>query len=72
MRGGPRHHSSAIAQFPAPKRLQHFMLQLRDMDDVGNTYYLCQDRRVPSDTAKIGFLRLRLTEGSAPVSRREP
>jgi len=44
---GPRHHSLAMAQFPAPKRLHHFMLQLRDMDDVGNTYYLCQDRRVP-------------------------
>jgi biphenyl-2,3-diol 1,2-dioxygenase len=44
---GPRHHSIAIAQFPAPKRLHHFMLQLRDMDDVGNTYYLCQDQRVP-------------------------
>jgi len=44
---GPRHHSIAIAQFPAPKRLHHFMLQVRDMDDVGNTYYVCQDRRVP-------------------------
>lgn len=47
MHCGPRHHSLAIAQFPAPKRLHHFMLQLQDMDDVGSTYYLCQDRRVP-------------------------
>ncbi|MCZ7562626.1 MAG: VOC family protein [Burkholderiales bacterium] len=44
---GPRHHSIAIAQFPAAKRLHHFMLQVREMDDVGNTYDLCQDRRVP-------------------------
>jgi 2,3-dihydroxybiphenyl 1,2-dioxygenase len=50
---GPRHHSIAIAQFPAPKRLHHFMLQLRDMDDVGNTYYLCRDRRVPI-TSSLG------------------
>ncbi|NJN40470.1 MAG: 2,3-dihydroxybiphenyl 1,2-dioxygenase [Gammaproteobacteria bacterium] len=47
LHSGPRHHSIAIAQFPAPKRLHHFMLQLRDMDDIGNTYYLCQDRQVP-------------------------
>lgn len=44
---GPRHHSLAIAQFPAAKRLHHFMLQVRDFDDVGSTYDLCQDRRVP-------------------------
>lgn len=44
---GPRHHSIAIAQFPAAKRLHHFMLQLRNADDVGATYDLCQDRCVP-------------------------
>jgi 2,3-dihydroxybiphenyl 1,2-dioxygenase len=44
---GARHHSLAMAQFPAPKRLHHFMLQARDFDDVGSTYDLCQDRRVP-------------------------
>jgi len=43
----PRHHSIAIVQFAAPKRLHHFMLQVRNLDDVGNTYYLCQDQRVP-------------------------
>jgi len=43
----PRHHSIAIAQFPAAKRLHHFMLQLRDMRDVGSAYDRCQDRRVP-------------------------
>jgi biphenyl-2,3-diol 1,2-dioxygenase len=44
---GPRHHSIAIAQFPAAKRLHHFMLQVRNTDDVGATHDLCQDRRVP-------------------------
>lgn len=47
LHAGPRHHSLAIAQFPAPKRLHHFMLQVRDFDDVGSTYDLCQDRRIP-------------------------
>jgi len=50
---GPRHHSIAIAQFPAAKRLHHFMLQVRDVDDVGNTYYLCQDQGVPI-TSSLG------------------
>ena len=53
MHCGPRHHSIAIAQFPAPKRLHHFMLQLRDTDDVGSTYYLCKDQRVPI-TSSLG------------------
>lgn len=44
---GPRHHSLAIAQFAAPKRLHHFMLQVRQMDDIGSTHDLCQDRRIP-------------------------
>jgi 2,3-dihydroxybiphenyl 1,2-dioxygenase len=47
LHSGPRHHSLAIAQFAAPKRLHHFMLQLRLMDDVGSTHDLCQDRRIP-------------------------
>jgi len=44
---GPRHHSLAFAQYPAPKRLHHFMLQLRDLDDVGTTYDACLDRGIP-------------------------
>jgi biphenyl-2,3-diol 1,2-dioxygenase len=50
---GPRHHSIAFAQFPAPKRLHHFMLQLCNIDDIGSTYDLCQDRRVPI-TSSLG------------------
>jgi 2,3-dihydroxybiphenyl 1,2-dioxygenase len=47
MHCGPRHHSLAFAKFPAPRRLHHVMLQLRDMDDVGTTYDLCAERGVP-------------------------
>ena len=47
LHSGPRHHAMAIAQFAAPKRIHHFMLQLRDMDDIGSTYDLCQDRCIP-------------------------
>jgi 2,3-dihydroxybiphenyl 1,2-dioxygenase len=47
LHSGPRHHSIAIAQFPAARRLHHFMLQLHRLDDVGTTFDLCQDRRIP-------------------------
>lgn len=30
-----RHHSLATGQFPSPKRLNHLMLEFRDMNDVG-------------------------------------
>ena len=44
----PRHHSLAFAAMPqAPKRLHHFMLQANSLDDVGSTYYLCQNQQVP-------------------------
>jgi biphenyl-2,3-diol 1,2-dioxygenase len=42
----PRHHTLAFLappQRPA-KRLRHFMLQLNSLNDVGATYYLCQDK----------------------------
>lgn len=41
-----RHHSIAFGEIPMPKRLAHFMLQLKSVDDVGATYYLCQDKGV--------------------------
>ena len=50
---GPRHHSIAIAQFPAPKRLHHFMLQVRQLNDVGATFDLCLAGCVPI-TAGLG------------------
>lgn len=44
----PRHHTIAIVAMPnPPKRLNHFMLQLQSLDDVGATYYLCQDQGIP-------------------------
>jgi biphenyl-2,3-diol 1,2-dioxygenase len=46
MHCNPRHHSIAFGVIPAKKRLMHFMLQTRHVDDVGSTYYLCQDRGI--------------------------
>src|ERR1700756_1974343 len=42
----PRHHTLAFGQFPGRKRLLHFMLQVRSIDDVGSTLYLAQDRGI--------------------------
>jgi len=33
-----RHHTIAIAAFPVPKRIHHFMLQARTIDDVGHAF----------------------------------
>jgi 2,3-dihydroxybiphenyl 1,2-dioxygenase len=43
----PRHHSLAIGPGPRPKRAWHIMLQVQSIDDVGSTYYLCQEKGVP-------------------------
>lgn len=43
----PRHHTLALAQGPRPKRMWHVMLQVQSIDDVGSTYYLCQEQGVP-------------------------
>ena len=44
----PRHHTIAFFARPnPPKRLNHFMLQVQSMDDVGSTYDLCQDQGTP-------------------------
>ncbi len=42
----PRHHTLALVPVPAPKRLHHFMLQLRSVNDVGSTMYLVQDKGI--------------------------
>jgi 2,3-dihydroxybiphenyl 1,2-dioxygenase len=47
MHCNPRHHSVAFGELPVPKRLLHFMLQARNLDDVCSTMYLAQDRGVP-------------------------
>jgi 2,3-dihydroxybiphenyl 1,2-dioxygenase len=41
-----RHHTLALVPVPAPRRLHHFMLQLRSIDDVGATMYLVQDNGI--------------------------
>jgi 2,3-dihydroxybiphenyl 1,2-dioxygenase len=44
----PRHHTIAFYASPNPtKRLNHFMLQTQAFDDVGATFYLCQDQGIP-------------------------
>jgi 2,3-dihydroxybiphenyl 1,2-dioxygenase len=35
MRANTRHHTLAVGHLPVPKRLLHFMLECRDLDDVG-------------------------------------
>lgn len=42
-----RHHSLGMLAAPAPKRLNHFMLELESLDDVGMAYDLCRERNVP-------------------------
>jgi 2,3-dihydroxybiphenyl 1,2-dioxygenase len=49
----PRHHSIALIPAPLPRKLQHFMIQLNSVDDVGATYCLCEDRGAPI-TAGLG------------------
>ena len=44
----PRHHSIAFVEFPgAPKRANHFMLQLDDFDAVGRTWDAVQSGAAP-------------------------
>ncbi len=60
LHSSPRHHSLAIVQFPAERRLHHFMLQVNDLDDVGTALDLCRDRGVPIATS-LGRHTLDLT-----------
>ena len=39
----PRHHTLALIEAKAPKKLNHFMIQTQSMNDVGATYDLVQD-----------------------------
>jgi 2,3-dihydroxybiphenyl 1,2-dioxygenase len=52
LRCNPRHHSVALVPMPSEKRLQHFMVQLESLDDVGATYYLCQERGAPTSSLR--------------------
>lgn len=42
-----RHHSLATAAIPGPKRLNHLMVQVKEMDDVGLAYDRCIAAGVP-------------------------
>jgi 2,3-dihydroxybiphenyl 1,2-dioxygenase len=46
MRCNARHHSLALAQLPLPKKLQHLMLEVQTVDEVGRALYRCQDSGV--------------------------
>lgn len=43
----PRHHSLALAPFPAESGMVHLMLEVATLDDVGRTLDRCQRRGAP-------------------------
>ncbi len=47
LHANPRHHSISFAAGGSGKRLDHFMLELGDIDDVGAAYDRCHDLGVP-------------------------
>jgi 2,3-dihydroxybiphenyl 1,2-dioxygenase len=44
--GRVRHHSLAIATFPGSKRLNHVMLEVRTVDEVGRAFYRAEEHGV--------------------------
>jgi 2,3-dihydroxybiphenyl 1,2-dioxygenase len=46
LRCNQRHHSLAIAQLPLKKKLQHLMLEVTSIDDVGRALYRCLESGV--------------------------
>ena len=47
LHANPRHHTVAFTEAPLPKRIHHFMIELRAMEDVGRAYDRCLERGVP-------------------------
>jgi len=43
LRCNGRHHSLALAALPPKKKLQHLMIEVQSIDDVGRTLYRCMD-----------------------------
>jgi 3,4-dihydroxy-9,10-secoandrosta-1,3,5(10)-triene-9,17-dione 4,5-dioxygenase len=43
----PRHHSLALAPFPAEAGIVHLMIEVASLDDVGRAMDRCERRRVP-------------------------
>lgn len=48
MHCNPRHHSLAIAQLPSPKRLNHIMIEVNQVDDVLLGYRRCIEQKYPT------------------------
>ncbi len=46
LHANPRHHSISFASGNFPKRVDHFMLEMGDIDDVGAAYDRCHDKGV--------------------------
>lgn len=46
LRCNGRHHSAAFFSLPMPIRLQHFMLEVESIDDVGRAMYRAEDRQI--------------------------
>ena len=46
MRCNSRHHSLAVFSLPYPKRLQHFMIEVESIDDVGRSLYRAKDKNI--------------------------
>lgn len=47
LHANPRHHSLAMGELPLPKRLNHFMLEVASLDDVGRAFDRCLEGGVP-------------------------
>lgn len=47
LHANPRHHSIALAEGAMAKKLHHFMMEVRAIDDVGQAFDRCQDAGVP-------------------------
>jgi 2,3-dihydroxybiphenyl 1,2-dioxygenase len=43
----PRHHSLAIIKVPSSKRMLHFMLEVKSIDDVGSVLDLTSEKGIP-------------------------
>lgn len=43
----PRHHTLALAGVPSPQRMHHFMVQVRDMDNVGRARERAVEQEIP-------------------------
>ncbi len=53
MHANPRHHSLAFVEMPgAPKLINHFMIETKDMDDVGLTFALVKSKGIT--TGELG------------------